>query len=71
MNTGPINSGEGRTLYINPTGESNLELELRKADGSTVVKAVDTYLEPGYRGSIDISLTTSLEVVADVNVKLY
>jgi len=41
---------------VHPTGESHLEIEFTDADGQAKRLDAGGYIEPGYRGTIDISI---------------
>ena len=42
---------------MHPTGESHLEIEFIDVDGQTGRLDAGGYFEPGYRGTMDISIT--------------
>jgi len=43
-------------MTVHPTGESHLEIEFTDADGQAKRLDAGGYFEPGYRGTIDISI---------------
>jgi hypothetical protein len=49
----------GQTIMgtIYPLGETDLSLYVEQAEGKVTSEKIDVYLEPGYRGRVDISIT--------------
>ena len=55
-NLGDIPPGATAHATVHPTGESHLEIEFTDADGQAKRLDAGGYIEPGYRGTIDISI---------------
>jgi hypothetical protein len=55
-NLGDIPPGATAHATVHPTGESHLEIEFTDADGQAKRLDAGGYFEPGYRGTIDISI---------------
>jgi len=53
---GDIAAGDSRRVTVNPTSESHVAVEFVDARGSRTLLTVDCYLEPGYKGSLDIQV---------------
>ncbi len=53
---GDIAPGESATARVNPTGESELEVEFRDTDDQTHRLNAGGYFESGYRGSIRVEI---------------
>jgi hypothetical protein len=51
---GDIAAGDSRSVTVNPTSESHLEIEFVDPSGNQTLLSVDCYLEPGYKGTLDI-----------------
>jgi hypothetical protein len=63
---GDLAAGETRTVKVSPTSESHVEIGFMNPDGSSVRLIAGCYIEPGYRGEIQIDLRDSkLERVRD------
>ena len=55
-NLGDIAPGESATARVNPTGESELEVEFKDTDGQTQRLNAGGYFESGYRGLIRVEI---------------
>ena len=55
-NLGDIPPGATAHATVHPTGESHLEIEFTDADEQAKRLDAGGYFEPGYRGTIDISI---------------
>ena len=55
-NMGDIVPGASATARVSPTSESHLEIEFTDADGQAQRLDAGGYLEPGYRGTIRVSI---------------
>lgn len=64
---GPLNVGESQVVEIQPTGESDIELEIKLPDGRVVLRKVDTYVEPDYTARIKVSLGNGLVVHSETD----
>jgi len=53
---GDIPPGSTAQAIVHPTGESHLEIEFTNLDGQIQRLDAGGYFEPGYRGTIDISI---------------
>ncbi len=53
---GEIENLETRSCRVYPSGESDVEIRFLAKDGSESKHRIDVYLEPGYRGSIEIEI---------------
>ncbi|MFP5390767.1 MAG: hypothetical protein ACLGI6_04360 [Gammaproteobacteria bacterium] len=67
---GTIAPGQRRAVLVDPSGESNIALEI-SADGKVAHREAGTYFENGYRGTVDITVGPDLVVtaVSDVRVR--
>ena len=48
--------------YINPTGESDLELEWNDSSRTRQSSTIDVYFEPNYSGSVEITIDPNNQV---------
>jgi hypothetical protein len=60
---GDIAPGSSRSRRVSPTGESSVEVEFTDEQGKCVRLAAGGYLEPGYRGQMDIEIQDGKIVV--------
>ncbi len=54
---GDLATGSSKAVRANPTGESSVSIEFTDSAGHRRSHEVDTYLEPGYCGTIAVLLT--------------
>ncbi len=53
---GNISAGDSRTVAVNPTSESHLEIEFVDRSGNNSRLIVDCYFEAGYGGTIGVGI---------------
>jgi hypothetical protein len=53
---GDLLPGSSARKTVKPEGESHLEIEYSDSDEAPVRLSVDCYFEPGYSGTIDVSI---------------
>jgi hypothetical protein len=63
---GDVAAGESRVVETYPTGESHVVIELVDDDGSKKEFPIDCYFESGYRSIINVKLTASSVLNAEV-----
>ena len=68
---GDIAPGESATARVNPTGESELEVELKDTDDQTQRLNAGGYFESGYRGSIRVQIKDGQIDKFEDNTKLW
>lgn len=56
---------ERREVLIHPTDESHVELDIIAIDGRKVARVVDTYLEDGYGGKLEIRISPGFVATVD------
>jgi hypothetical protein len=67
---GDLLPGSAKEVVLAPTGETSVTISFRRANGPTVTHDLDVYLEPGYRGTIDVELQTHDVVVKERDVQV-
>lgn len=65
-----VEPGMADTRYIDPTGESNLTIEFKNAEGNQVKVTIDTYFESGYSGSLAINVGEENKITWKDNITL-
>lgn len=68
---GTLGVGESRTVAVRPTSESGVELEFTDRSGQRVRLNASCYLEPGYRGTIEIELEGGAIRRNENHIRLY
>ena len=68
---GDIAPGESAKARVNPTGESELEVEFKDTDGQTQRLNAGGYFESGYRGSIRVEIKDGQIDKFEDNTKLW
>lgn len=68
---GDIASGESAQVVVRSTGESHLEVTFTEADGRTKQLNAGGYCEPGYRGTIRLSIRDGVIGENEQQVNVY
>ena len=58
-------------MLIEPTGESSLTISFTDSAGNTISKQADIYLEPGYQGTISVTVRPADQIDVQSNVSVY
>ena len=69
-NMGDIVPGASATARVSPTSESHLEIEFTDADGQAQRLDAGGYFEPGYRGTIRVSIKDGVIDKNEQDIKL-
>ena len=69
-NMGDIVPGASATARVSPTSESHLEIEFTDADGKVQRLDAGGYFEPGYRGTIRVSIKDGVIDKNEQDIKL-
>ncbi len=69
ISIGNLNSGQSQIVYVNPTGESDLDLSWSDSTGLHN-KHIDAYIEHGYGGQGEIILLENAEIKWVNNIKI-
>ena len=68
---GDIAPGESATARVNPTGESELEVDFKDTDGQTQRLNAGGYFESGYRGTIRVEIKDGVIDKNEQDIKLW
>lgn len=69
-NLGDIPPGGTAHARVRTTGESSLEIQFANADGQTTRLDAGFYFEPGYRGTVNISINHGVIEKNEQNINL-
>jgi len=68
---GDLAPGESATARVSPTGESELEVEIKDTDGQTQRLNAGGYFESGYRGTIRVEIKDGQIDKNEQDIKLW
>ena len=60
-----LQKGENISLKITPAGESSITIEYEE-DNEKYIKDIDVYIEPGYRGNIEVIIYSNGNIFSDI-----
>ena len=66
---GDIVAEASRSIVVEPTGESDAVIRYREADGRVVDIEAGAYMEPGYNGTIALTVYPGGDAKLDVRVR--
>lgn len=66
-----VRDGSTESMLIEPTGESSLTISFTDSAGNTISKQADIYLEPGYQGTISVTVRPADQIDVQSNVSVY